>query len=51
MKTNMYKSSLNNDKIKKNFENIDYFQGVISSLNEVLAYEKRKTKIITNSTL
>lgn len=42
-----FKSTLNNEEINKNFENIDLFTGIMSGLEEVLAYEKGFAKAAT----
>lgn len=44
MKIKKINSSLNNNEIIKNFKNNDYFTGIMSSLEEVLEYEKGNSK-------
>lgn len=33
-------STLSNEEIEQNFSNIDFFSGIMSGLEEALAYEK-----------
>ena len=35
-----FKSSLTTEQISDNFKNTDFFQNIMASLNEALAYEK-----------
>lgn len=39
-----FNSSLSEEEIEKNFKNMDYFGGIISGLEEALAYEKSMAK-------
>ena len=41
------KSALSDAEIKANFENIDFFSGMMSGLEEALAYEKGSAKAAT----
>lgn len=43
----VFKSTLSNEEIMKNFENVDLFSGIMSGLEEVLAYEKGVAKAAT----
>ena len=47
MEKNTFKSVLSNEEINKNFENIDFFSGIMSGLEGVLAYEKETAKTAT----
>ena len=47
MEKRVFNTSLSDDEIKKNFENIDLFSGIMSGLEEVLAYEKGTAKAAT----
>ena len=47
MAERMIKSSLSDEEIRANFENIDFFSGMISGLEEALAYEKGAAKAAT----
>ena len=38
------KSVLTQEEIEKNFENVDFFSGIMEGLEEALAYEKGKAK-------
>ncbi len=40
-----FQSSLSNDEIDKNFENVDVFEGIMDGLNEVLVYEQGETSV------
>ncbi len=40
-------SNLSDEEIKANFENIDFFNGIMSGLTEALAYEKGNAKAAT----
>ena len=40
-------SDLTEEEIAKNFENIDFFSGIIAGLEEALAYEKGQAKAAT----
>jgi len=42
-----FKSTLSEEEIAKNFENIDFFNGIMSGLEEALAYEKGTAKAET----
>ena len=42
-----FKSSLSIEQVENNFENIDFFSGIIDGLNEALAYEKGKASAET----
>lgn len=42
-----FKSSLTDEEIERNFENIDFFSGIMEGLNEALAYEKGKASAET----
>lgn len=42
-----FESSLSIEEIEKNFEGVDFFSGIISGLNEALAYEKGKANAET----
>ena len=42
-----FNSSLSEEEIEKNFENIDFFHGIMSGLEEALAYEKGSAKTAT----
>ena len=42
-----FKSSLSAEQIDENFKNIDFFSGVMSGLEEALAYEKGKASADT----
>ena len=42
-----FESSLSIDEIERNFEGMDFFGGIMSGLNEALAYEKGKAKADT----
>ena len=39
-----FTSSLTNEEIEKNFSDIDFFSGIMSGLEEALAYEKGSAK-------
>lgn len=41
------KSTLSNEEIEQNFKNIDFFSGIMSGLEEALAYEKGSAKAET----
>ncbi len=43
------KSNLSIEQIEENFENVDFFEGIMEGLNEALAYEKGKAKAETIS--
>ena len=43
----MIRSSLSDEEIKANFENVDFFSGIMSGLEEALAYEKGAAKAAT----
>ena len=47
MKDIQMQSSLNQNEIEKNFENVDVFSGVMAGLEESLAYEKGSAKAAT----
>ncbi len=47
MKELTLKSSLSDEEIQKNFENVDFFGGIMAGLQEALAYEKGKAKAAT----
>lgn len=47
MAEHMIRSSLSDEEIKANFENIDFFSGIMSGLEEALAYEKGAAKAAT----
>ncbi len=38
----IFKTSLSDEEIEKNFEDINFFDGIMEGLNEALAYEKGK---------
>ena len=40
MKELVFASSLTDEEIAKNFENIDFFSGIMTGLEEALAFEK-----------
>ena len=42
-----FTSTLSNEEIEQNFNNIDFFSGVMSGLEEALAYEKGSAKAET----
>ena len=42
-----FKSTLSNEEIEQNFSNIDFFSGIMSGLEEALAYEKGSAKTET----
>lgn len=42
-----FKSSLSMEEIEKNFDDIDFFSGMVQGLNEALAYEKGKASAET----
>jgi len=42
-----FNSTLSEEGIAKNFENIDFFSGIMSGLEEALAYEKGTAKAAT----
>ena len=42
-----FTSTLSNEKIEQNFSNIDFFSGIMSGLEEALAYEKGSAKAET----
>lgn len=39
------KSTLSNEEIEQNFSNINFFSGIMSGLEEALAYEKEMAKL------
>lgn len=39
-----FKSTLSNEEIEQNFSSIDFFSGIMSGLEEALAYEKGSAK-------
>lgn len=47
MKDIQMQSSLNQNEIEKNFENVDVFSGIMAGLGEALAYEKGSAKVAT----
>ena len=47
MKELILNSTLSQEEIEKNFENVDFFDGIMSGLEEVLAYEKGSAKAAT----
>lgn len=47
MAERIIESSLSEDEIKANFQNIDFFSGIMSGLTEALAYEKGSAKAAT----
>ena len=47
MAERMIRSSLSDEEIKANFENVDFFSGIMSGLEEALAYEKGAAKAAT----
>lgn len=42
-----FASTLSEEEIEKNFENIDFFSGIMAGLEEALAYEKGSAKAAT----
>ena len=40
-------SRLSNEEIENNFKNVDFFSGIMSGLEEALAYEKGEAKAAT----
>ncbi len=42
-----FESSLSMEEIEENFNNVDFFDGIMAGLNEALAYEKGKAKAKT----
>ncbi len=42
-----FTSTLSNEEIEKNFSGIDFFSGIVSGLEEALAYEKGTAKVDT----
>lgn len=44
MKEPIFKSSLSDEEIRKNFENTNLFDGIMQGLEEALAYEKGDAK-------
>lgn len=42
-----FESSLTEEQVAENFKNIDFFSGIMSGLNEALAYEKGEAKAQT----
>lgn len=47
MAERVIKSSLSDEEIRANFENVDFFSGIMSGLEEALAYEKGAAKAAT----
>ncbi len=43
----VFKSNLSNEKIESNFKDVDFFSGIMSGLEEALAYEKSSAKEAT----
>lgn len=43
----IFKTSLSDEEIEKNFEDINFFDGIMEGLNEALAYEKGKASAQT----
>ena len=44
MKELEFTSALSNEEIEQNFEDIDFFSGIMTGLEEALAYEKGTSK-------
>ena len=44
-----FTSTLSNEEIDENFSGIDFFSGIMSGLEEALAYEKAQKTIPTTS--
>lgn len=42
-----FESSLSMDEIERNFENFDFFEGLVDGLNEAIAYEKGRASAET----
>ena len=42
-----FQSKLSNEEIEKNFEGVDFFDGIMAGLEEALAYEKGTAKAAT----
>lgn len=47
MNDTIMNSSLSEEEIARNFENIDFFSGIMAGLEEALAYEKGNAKAAT----
>lgn len=47
MEEMIFNSTLSEEEIAKNFENIDFFSGIMSGLEEALAFEKGTAKAAT----
>lgn len=43
----VFKTSLSDEEIEKNFQNIDFFSGIMAGLEEAMAYEKGEAKAAT----
>ena len=40
-----FQSSLSEDDVDRNFENVDVFEGIMDGLHEALAYEQGETSV------
>ena len=47
MAEKLFESKLSDAEIEKNFQNIDFFSGIMAGLEEALAYEKGSAKAAT----
>ena len=47
MKELCFESKLTMEEVQRNFEDIDFFEGIMTGLGEALAYEKGKARAQT----